>query len=117
MKWPVVLKKNDVYREKIKEKRPWFFPVPIVIFGDSVYKIKLLFLKKGYAPLLWDSYLDHTKQRLVVFHKGDSSLAIDALVSGMTDQQALRALYGLKNSDRIIVEYTDEDKNLLSQCR
>lgn len=67
--------------------------------------------------MLWDSYLDHTKQRLVVFHKGDSSLAIDALVSGMTDQQALRALYGLKNSDRIIVEYTDEDKNLLSQCR
>jgi hypothetical protein len=115
LKWPIILKKNDRSRDKIKEKRSWFFPV--VVFGESIFPNRLLFLKKGYAPLLWDSYIDDTKQRLVVFHIGDSSLAIDALVSGMTDQQALRALYGLKNPDRIIAEYTDEDRNLLSQCR
>ena len=116
--WPSIIKKGEGFA-KMKRQRGSgiaLFGIMPVGFGEEFGINRTLFLKKGFAPLLWSTYIDHTKVREVQMIEGDSIPALNALIADQPDQKLLQEIFGLKDDQKIESRYTESDRQMLQNC-
>lgn len=109
------MRPGDKYVDKVRKKKSFGFPA-LFTSGENIFPIKMLFIGKGYAPVLWDSYIDHSKVVTVVLRYGSSNNAIDVLVSRVDNGGAIRRLYDVREGVEIVNNYTDADRDIIRSC-
>ena len=115
--WPVCMNEDYGFDKirRVRQKGFLFIFMPIE-YGESTYIDKILFIKHGYKPLLWDSYIDSAKSKKIYMEKGDSESVLHTLTSQNPDQNKLREIFDINYDTTIVNEYTDLDRDLLIKC-
>lgn len=118
--WPAYIGKEDGFFEKIKKKNVHgfvFWPLLLpVTWGESVGASGYLFFKKNYSPLLYKDSFDVRFSKKIQMNAGDSEPAIRLLLAKEPDQLALHKLFRVLIDIPLIVDYSDEDRELLRKC-
>lgn len=115
--WPAIIKKGEGL-DKIRTTSDkgfliLFYPIR---YGESLGPTAYLILKKGFAPVYWNSYIDVTKVRTVPMAKGNSESVLKTLISTNPAQKDLREIFHLKEDVSVVNSYTDADRALLYNC-
>jgi hypothetical protein len=130
--WPTVVRKGESFETQKRKNPSLFFPF---VYGESIFVTAQIVLKKGFTPLVWNSYVDHTKPKTLVLRTGDSDSEFNDLVSGKASQERLREIFstnrgedqlkgwadhtpplGKRSNVEIVDRYTEEERALLRHC-
>lgn len=114
--WPTIVKKGEKFSLRASKRKGIDLLPLIVTYGESFEPGIFLIIKKGYLPLLWDSYIDVTKTKSVQLEKGNSENVIKTLIAEKPEQETLRKIFHLNNDEVIIDSYSNADRALLYNC-
>jgi hypothetical protein len=107
--------KDGVSRESaIRRKAPWV--IPPFVFGEEIFPLRFVFLKKGYAPYSWYGNTSSGNVKNIVLDYGSPEETINLLLADFPDHNRLRDLYGFSGNQQFVNSYSEEEKSLLRRC-
>lgn len=122
LKWPVSIGKDDDLSKKIRRKDSWVLYYGFGLtppFGTATNWSGLLFIKRGYVPVVSHNRYDTIYPKTLVMTKGDSERALSLLLSKDKNSDEIRELFQITDVKRtwdIVDEYSGSDREMLKKC-
>jgi len=120
LRW-ITEKTRDEEFACIKEKREKGIVMPFLPFGiavgESIGPVRnMLYLKRGFAPFIKTGWTDGRVVTKLTMPDGISEDVVQHLLSGEIDQDRIRDIYKLPKNQKIVDEFTEEEREKLRKC-